>query len=162
MIEGQAIITNGIRSDFIHIIAMPFNWRDRSPHAPGLDPYGDDETHEIVPVAQDGSGLTMALPERAIRIHHSAPYEHLPASLHGDSGEIDPRASTDLWRRILARNRWLAAAYPDLVPRRPEGYADEPIKNAEPHEEDDDPPPIIDPPDDDPPPLDHLGGFGRR
>jgi hypothetical protein len=159
MLEGQAMTTDGIRTNFIHIIAMPFNWRDRSPHAPDFYPYGDDDNREIVPVVQDGSGLTMALPESVMCIHHSQPYEHLPASLHCDGREIDPKASTDLWRRIQAHNRWFAAAYPALLPKRTEGYARP--DDAGPHEEDDDPPPIIEPSDDDPPPFDHLGGFGR-
>jgi hypothetical protein len=164
IIEGQAMSINGVRTEFIHIIYMPFNWRDRSPHVPRFDPYEDDDdtSREIVPVEQDGSGLTMELPERAMCIYHNAPYQHLPASLHCyPGGEIDPKAATDLWRRIQAHNRWLAEAYPAKVSHEPRGYADSMVNESEP-DPDDDPPPTIDGnPEDRPPPFDHLGGCGR-
>jgi hypothetical protein len=151
---------NGLRTSFIHILAMPFNWRGHSPHAPGFDPYGDDNTREVLPVQQDGSGLTMELPDRAMCIYHAEPYEHVPASLMCDGKEIDPKASIDLWRRIRAHNHWLAQAYPAMVPKEPRGYAENVAAESEP-DPDDDPPPTIDgDPTNTPPSFDHLGGFG--
>jgi hypothetical protein len=128
MIEGKAMVANGvsITADFVHVIAMPWNRRNRSPHAPTFDPLQADDGDEIAiePCPQDGSGQTMPMPNGVLCVHHTEPHEHLPVSLLTDGKLVPPAAATDLWARIRAHNRWLAEAYPALAPERPVGYAD--------------------------------------
>jgi hypothetical protein len=160
LIEGRAIMENGIRTDFIHTTAMPFNWRTPTPHAPKFDPYGDDAEalREILPVEQDGSGQAMPLPEFCVCVHHEEPHEYLPASLLCDGQVVDPKAATDLWFRIRAHNHWLAKAYPILAAQAQnrmaapqDSMSEDPPPDDSPHPEDDDPPDEID----------YSGGFGR-
>jgi transposase-like protein len=153
LLEGRAMQVDGIRTSHITTIAMPWNGRDRSPHCPSFDPYGDHEGDpEIVPIEQDGSGLAMDLPDSVMCIHHSEPHEHLPASLTADGQPVPPAAATDLWRRILAFNRLFHEAYPALSPKQRAGYAD-PIEAPA----SDDDSSGGDPPDE----PDWTGGFGR-
>ena len=160
MIEGHVTGRNGmtINIEPISIIAMPWNARAPSPHALGYD-CGDDEPVNIVPVEQDGSGMTMNLPRRAMCEHHTAPYEHLPVHLMADGETVPPAAATDLWQRILAHNEWLARAYPALAEQPLTPYPmrqSEILATAEDDDgHDDDEPPEA--PDD----IDYTGGFGR-
>jgi hypothetical protein len=159
LIEGQVTGRNGmtISTEFVGIVAMPWNARGPSPHAPGYD-LDDDEPVSIVPVEQDGSGKTMNLPRRVICEHHSAPYEHLPVHLVADGETVPPAAATDLWQRIQAHNEWLARAYPAIVDQPRATY---PVHRSEivpPDDEaghdDDEPPEATDD-------IDYTGGFGR-
>jgi hypothetical protein len=47
----------------------------------------------------------------AMAVTHSAPPEHLPASLVCDGKRVAPTAATDLWARIISHNEWLKRAY---------------------------------------------------
>lgn len=156
MIEGHVTGRNGmaINIEPIKIIAMPWNARGPSPHAPGYD-LDDDEPVNIVPVPQDGSGMTMNLPRRAMCEHHAAPYEHLPAHLMADGETVPPAAATDLWQRIQAQNEWLARAYPALVKPSPVTY---PTRQSEIGHDDDGHDGDDEPPREAP---DTMHGFGR-